>query len=177
VHFNALSDPRDLKRLTAGLRLACELLADPEVAAARNEVFFPDGRMVMRLSRKRPRAFVEAAGIAAALDVPPLRRALLRRSALAVQELACDEAALRAIVARRAGVSHHACGTCRMGRLGDRDAVVDNACHVRGVQALRVVDAAIFPTIVSGNTHLPVLMVAEKMADQIKSELRGGVRT
>jgi 5-(hydroxymethyl)furfural/furfural oxidase len=177
VHFNALSDPRDLRRLTAGLRLACELLGDPEVAAARNEVFIPDGRMVMRLSRKRLQAFVEAAGIAAALDVPPLRRALLRRSTLAVQELARDEAALRAIVARRAGVSHHACGTCRMGRVGDPDAVVDNACRVRGVKAMRVVDAAIFPTIVRGNTHLPVLMVAEKMADQIKSELQGGART
>src|SRR5579871_2356380 len=130
VHFNALSDPRDLKRLTAGLRLACELLADPEVAAARNEVFIPEARAVTHLARKRFRAYVEGAGIAAALDVPPLRRALLRRTTLPVEELVHDEAALRAIVEKRAGVSHHACGTCRMGGAGDPEAVVDNAWRV-----------------------------------------------
>jgi choline dehydrogenase len=46
-------------------------------------------------------------------------------------------------------------------------AVLDEACRVRGIQGLRVVDASSMPTIVGGNTNAPVIMVAEKAADMI----------
>jgi choline dehydrogenase-like flavoprotein len=61
-----------------------------------------------------------------------------------------------------------------MGRAGDPGAVVDSAGRVRGLQALHVVDASIFPTIPRGYTHFVVLMAAEKLADSIKSDWHAG---
>ena len=77
-----------------------------------------------------------------------------------------EDAALVDYIRRAAATVHHPCGTCRMGP--DEKAVVDKKLCVRGIEALRVADASVFPRLVGGNTNAAVVMIAEKAADMIR---------
>ena len=77
-----------------------------------------------------------------------------------------SDAAIDAFVRARADSAYHPCCTCRMG--ADPLAVVDPGCRVRGLDGLRVVDASVMPSMVSGNLNAPTIMLAEKAADLIR---------
>jgi choline dehydrogenase len=89
----------------------------------------------------------------------------LRYSALSPAQEARSDAGINEFIRDIATTAHHPCGTCRMG--SDERAVVDPGCRVQGIDGLRVVDASIMPSIVSGNTNVPTMMIAEKIAAEM----------
>nr|CAH7751443.1 unnamed protein product [Callosobruchus chinensis] len=76
------------------------------------------------------------------------------------------------------GTLYHPVGTCKMGPKDDPTAVVDSELRVKGVKGLRVADASIMPTVISGNTNAPTMMIGRKAGvmmteywSQVKDEL------
>jgi choline dehydrogenase len=83
---------------------------------------------------------------------------------------AASDAALLEYVRDKGFTIYHPTCTCRMG--SDAGAVVDDRLRVRGLAALRVIDASVMPAVVSGNTNAAVVMIAEKGADMALEDAR-----
>jgi len=101
------------------------------------------------------------------METPALRA--LQKKDMFTSDVRTDDD-IRAILRNRVDTVYHPVGTCKMGT--DAMAVVDPALKVRGVEALRIVDASIMPTLIGGNTNAPTIMIGEKAADMIRAETR-----
>jgi len=176
VEFNFTGHDLDLKRFMQGFRRCVEILGHEAVRAMTRLTFpvkFSD--RLRRLNRITPANRIKSAAIAALIDiVPPLAGPIFatladRRVDLAT--LVQDDDALADHIRDNVAGTFHPVGTCRMGAPDDRAAVTDAAGRVRGAGALRVIDASIMPTVPRGNTNIPTIMVAEKLADQMLSEM------
>jgi choline dehydrogenase len=100
-------------------------------------------------------------------------RALMKREFRPGDDVRTDDEILH--FCREYGATiFHPSGTAKMGPGSDPLAVVDARLRVHGVAGLRVVDCAVMPTLVSGNTNVPVVMMAERAADFIREEARQG---
>jgi choline dehydrogenase-like flavoprotein len=86
---------------------------------------------------------------------------------LATSAAAQSDAEIERFVRAHADTIYHPVGSCRMGPAASDP--LDAELRVRGVEALRVVDASVMPRIVGGNTNAPTIMIAEKAAELIRS--------
>lgn len=100
------------------------------------------------------------------LEAPSLAR-LVKRRVLPKPGVEKDPEALRSYIRQTAKTVFHPSGTAKMGRADDRMAVVGPDLKVHGVDGLRVSDASVMPTLVSGNTNAPAMMIAARAASFI----------
>jgi 5-(hydroxymethyl)furfural/furfural oxidase len=169
VRFELLSDDRDRLRLMAGMRLICRALAEEPLRSVALDPFPSSyssrARSVGRLSLSN-RLITRLAAML--MDGPaPLRRWFIGSaiaSGSSLDELMADSEALSDFVSTSATPTWHACATCRMGGDDDSLSVVNPAGEVRGVAGLWIADTSVMPCVPRGNTGLPVIMVAEKIA-------------
>jgi choline dehydrogenase len=123
----------------------------------------------------QPRFFEDRRDLDTLIKGLKIARSILAREPLASasgEELgpgasSSDDASLAAFVRKTSGTTYHPVGTCRMGPDGDALAVVDPQLRVHGLSGLRIADASIMPTVVSGNTAAASMMIGERAADFI----------
>jgi choline dehydrogenase len=124
-------------------------------------------RILFNLFRERSDIERMIRGIRAAREIyaqEPLRSLIVREAMPGAEKVSDGE--LERYIRATGAITQHPVGTCRMGL--DAQAVVDAQLKVRGLEALRVVDASIMPNVPGGNTNAPTIMVAEKGADLIR---------
>jgi 5-(hydroxymethyl)furfural/furfural oxidase len=173
VDFRLLSDRRDLLRLADAFRLAASVLGS--LAATHDCLDTFPSTYSARVRRWLTPSL--ANGLLMGLvgpvmdSVGPVRRQVLRvaqENTPPVERLCADEALLHEHLHRNVGGVWHPCGTCRIGPASEGQAVCDPAGRVYGTEGLLVCDASVMPTIPCANLNVPVLMVAEKIADGMR---------
>jgi choline dehydrogenase len=120
-----------------------------------------------------PRDFERIVGAAkAAVEVAKVLDGSVRSELLLPDaDTAGDEEALRAHLRGFHGTDYHPSGTLRMGSDGDEMAVVDDHCRLRGIDNLFIADASVMPTIPRANINLPTMMIGERVAEFVRSDL------
>lgn len=176
VDFRLLSDRRDLERLMAAFRLAAAVLQSPALDTTRRAVFptfLSDRIQKLALPSARNAALLSAFG--ALVDVTGVYGARLLRGLVSrgidLAQLCRDDPALEQYLARATTGTWHASGTARMGAADDPLAVTDPDGAVYGLDGLHVCDGSLMPTIPCANLNLPIIMMAEKIADALKRHM------
>ena len=105
----------------------------------------------------------------AVMTAPALAHLLVTELAPGASQTTGDE--ILDWVKRAAETTYHPVGTCKMG--SDALSVVDARLRVHGIEGLRVADASIMPTLTSGNTNAPSIMIGEKAADMVLQHAAG----
>lgn len=175
VDFQLLSDQRDMDRLKGAFRKIASIAADPGLDGVRT-VSFPTtySDRVRKVSSPGFFNAMQMRAFSALLDcAAPVREWLIHHfvtEGTTLAELTRDDDLLEDYLADRVTGTWHAAGTCRMGREDDPMAVTDASGLVLGVRRLRVCDASLMPTVPCANTNIPTIMIAEKIADQVRVE-------
>ncbi len=170
VEQRLLSDPLDAKRMIMAVRHAERLLLDPAVRDCFEEIYLMPRQPPLRLiNGVGVSGAAKAIGATAVLAAPaPLRRAMIG-AAIKPGRLVADDAATYAVsddeILAASGASFHPSSTCAIGAVDNPLAVVDPECRVYGVDGLRVADASVMPQIVTANTNMPTIMIAERVAE------------
>lgn len=87
-----------------------------------------------------------------------------------------DDAGIETRIREEAETIYHPVGTCAMGPADNPSSVVDPTLKVVGIDRLRVADASVMPRLIGGNTNAPTIMIAEKLADMLKADIRAGTK-
>lgn len=172
VDFRLLSDSRDVDRLVDGFDRIARLHASPQVSAVASEAFPAVwGDKVRQVGATTTRNRIYTSIAARLLDGPAyLMRWLFRKYVVGKYQMAAvrkDPELLKAFISDGVVGGWHASCSCRMGSASDPMAVTDPSGKVHGVRNLRIADTSVFPVIPRANTNLPVMMLAEKMADMM----------
>ncbi|MBC8719613.1 GMC family oxidoreductase N-terminal domain-containing protein [Ochrobactrum sp. Marseille-Q0166] len=176
VDFRMLSDERDLSRLKDAVRKGAAVLSDPNMREFADTVF-PSSYTprVAKIATPGTWNAFQRGTLSAMLDAAgPLRTALVHTaitSGVSIKSLLGDDGDLTSFVRQHVGGTWHASGTCRMGMADDPLSITDASGKVNGIDRLRVCDASLMPTIPCANTNMPTLMIAERIADIIKSKI------
>lgn len=175
IEFDMFSAPNDLVRLKDGVRLAVELFNElHKQGLSGKPMLIADAAGLGRYNNVT-RWNALRAGVASAFVhvAPRLCQTLLSKLAgfEDANVIVSDQRVLTAFVEAAVTGTGHICGTCRIGRAEDPFAVVDQAGRVRGIEGLMVADASIMPRVPAANTHIPTVMVAEKIASGLVGDL------
>jgi 5-(hydroxymethyl)furfural/furfural oxidase len=175
AEFNFLAHEDDLRRMAHGIEVSLKLLSRARTEGHCGKplaIRFDD--KLRRLNALGRANAAKAALVARTLDGLPFLADRILHQALGspsdLKHLLGSESARREHALSHVGGMFHAVGTCRMGGKSDPGVVVDAVGRVRHLSGLRVVDASIMPQVTRANTNLPVMMIAEKIADAMVAE-------
>ncbi|MAY61889.1 MAG: hypothetical protein CML29_06735 [Rhizobiales bacterium] len=175
VDLNLASDGRDLRRLVDGFKRIYAIMTSPEVRQHVNTWFLAGYSDEARaLSVRKASNWFKTGSAAFMFDYAPFFRDTLLKHKFGttdrMDQMMQNEDMLVDWVRDSVWSGWHVSGTCKMGPDSDPYAVLDEKCRVRGVEGLRVVDASIMPTIISANTNITTIAMAEKAADLILND-------